>query len=181
MSLSMWNLGPKKPIGRIIWHGISLCAVRSVCRAIGICLHAFLTCSACCDTSSSRCFYILRHERMLLRSVKTHEASKCQGIPPSLGSSGFSGHLPLVQWGGKSTQLNHKPFIELLWRQSWALLQGLLSTQKSNGQYGQVSVSMEHAHPRENALHWQRVPQFYFLEDFPGFLLNIGGFKYIYF
>lgn len=28
------------------------------------------------------------------------------------------------------------------------VLQGLLSTQKSNGQYGQVSVSMEHAHQK---------------------------------
>lgn len=29
-----------------------------------------------------------------------------------------------------------------------AVLQGLLSTQKSNGRYGQVSVSMEHAHQK---------------------------------
>lgn len=113
---------------------------------------------------------------------------KSQGITPSLGSSSSLAHLVPLVTGRKSCEQHaslpaqHKPFAELLWRQSWAVLQWLLSTQKSNDQYGQVSISMRHAHPKKKkkALHLQRFPRFYFLEDFPWFPPKQRRFKYIY-
>lgn len=112
------------------------------------------------------------------------EAPKCQETTESLGSWGSSGQLPPVPWDGKSWELRspprvqRKPFAELLWRQSRALHSSSAAGASEHSEKAMVTMDRS-ASPWsmhiENALHSQRFPQFYFLEDFPGFLLNIGG------
>lgn len=160
-------------------------------------------CSACCDISSSK---------LMLHPVGKDITEECEDVWSILKAKEshqvLGAHLlwPVVPHvtGRKSSEQHtslpaqHKPFAELPWRQSWAVLQGLLSTQKSNDQYGQVSISMRHAHKKNpnqhktkttkkhpikkkpKTLHSQRFPQFYFLEDFPWFPPKQRRFKYIY-
>lgn len=148
---------------------------------------AFLMCSACCDISSSQLLLHPVGKDVTEECEDAWSISKAKESHQVLGAHLLWLVVPYVT-GRKSCEQHtsppaqHKPFAELLWRKSWAVLQGLLSTQKSNDQYGQVSISMRHAHKKKikKALHSQRFPQFYFLEDFPWFPPKQRRFKYIY-
>lgn len=60
-----------------------------------------------------------------------------------------------------------------------AVLQGILSTQKSNGHYGQVSVSMEHAH--QKCITFAKISTVLLPGGFPWFPPKYRRLKYIYF
>lgn len=129
-----------------------------------------------------------------------HEASKCQGITASLGSSGFSlAQLSLVRRPGVGRaggcallrQLNASLSPSCSGDRAEQALQG---ASEHSGKQWSVWTG-QHLHgtctskpnqgeerkggggKRKEKKHYVRkdFPQFYFLEDFPGFLLNIGG------
>lgn len=150
---------------------------------------AFLMCSACCDISSSQLLLHPVGKDVTEECEDAWSISKAKESHQVLGAHLLWLVVPYVT-GRKSCEQHtsppaqHKPFAELLWRQSWAVLQGLLSTQKSNDQYGQVSISMRHAHKKKKKKHYihKDFHSFTSWRIFPGFLLNSGGLNiYIYF
>lgn len=180
----------QKIIGRIFWHGLSLCTVRSVCWGLLVTvyvpswhvlpavtrhLHAV---AISCDRKGRYCgvWRWMKH----LNAKESHQVMEAQAslasCPLCDGVGGAVSGTPLHQLNASLSPSCSGDRAELCTR---AVLQGLLSTQKSNGQYGQVSVSMEHAH--QKCTTFAKISTVLLPGGFPWFPPKRRRFKYIYF